>query len=707
MRRLEYGFPFPAGDRQTSDAFRKLSELWQGSTPEKWLRTALANILGGTPPQASLWGFGCYLLETLLGTTLWEQFQKDCPAGQPLELVLEWTPDDWELNRLHWELMRFENAFLAEQRSPEVSLVRRVHVPSRIVPSPLSIEPRVLFVVGTDLEDSRIRAGAEYLGLLRQLNMQRRALHHRILIGANGEELQEALKRYKPTILHFTCHGDWSGIQLKPNRETATAQEERDGFKRWNAQELYYLLEGAQVPLPAVVVVNACDSALGRPPSAEERSEGKAPPAPFAAELTRLGIPMVVAMAGRIADHAGRLFTRRLYEALLDSPADTPVDLGLAINTGRRAGLQLSGGNHSTSDWAFSQLLVRGDAEPRLSLKDARNATVRAKVAKGFQVNVPFCDRLEAFRDFERWLDSDSYGRPPFVIQGPDLEPQPVKYGATRLLEEFAVHALHSDYLPVLVSFPETDAPTPMMFLQEMRTKLQTARRAWELPNAELEVHRLLLRQKNPEQSLHPELDAELNIDRTLGASVLRLVLSMDLTKLARDANCKGVLLLLDGIHTWNPLLGPLLRMVEEGLSFNDLSTSVVVSCRRCPLSNASADRLIKDFVERRNIERHRIGKFPDALEALIYNQYLLQSHPPRVLDPDDRKAPELVELTFRKYVGGMPAQLHDNPMLTGMLEVFSQSKVLLSADDQGFMQACLQKSPAPKTPSESGGKSS
>ncbi|RYZ39010.1 MAG: CHAT domain-containing protein [Myxococcaceae bacterium] len=704
LRRLDNGFPFPSVDGAL-DGLAEVTALWQGTKPEKGLRGAFTSIHGGTPARGHLWGFGRYLLETLLGGNFWRQLKGRCPPNESLELVLEWDAGEWELSRLHWELMRDDAGFLAEQHAPEVSLVRRVPV-SKPFQTRAPIDLRVLFVLGTDLADPQIRAGAEYLGLLRQLNAQQRSLHHRVLIAANGEDIAEAVKRYQPTVLHLTCHGEWGSIHLKPGREAAPS-EEKDGFRRWSAQELHQLLLGTGAPLPTVVVVNACDSASGRPPFRQEEADALTS-ASFAVELAKLGIPMVVGMAGKVADHACRLFTRRLYEALLDGPSDTPVDLGLATNTGRRAGLQLLKGNDATSDWAFSQLLVRGDTDTRLELTNARQATARARLANTFRVRHPFCDRLDAFRDFERWLDSGHCEASPFAIEGPAKEPAPLKYGATRLMNEFAVHAIHSDYVPVLLNFPDgsTEAPTPDMFLKELRVRMNTVRAQWGLPATQSEIHRLLLRANNPAWPLHPELEAELAVGARTDPSVLRLALSIDLAALARDTQCKGALLLLDGIHAWSPLLSSLLRMLEDRLVFEGQTTPVVVSCRRWP-DNAPVDALIKGFLERKVVTRHRIDRFPEALEPLVYNQYLLLREPPLVPNPSERKAPGLVERTFKKHVAGMPSQLHENQGLDDALEILSDEQFLLLADDQATMRARIQGTPATSTSSRSGGQGS
>ncbi|RKH17256.1 CHAT domain-containing protein [Corallococcus sp. CA047B] len=694
LRRLDNGFPFPTEDGAL-DGLPEVTALWQGMKPEKGLRGAFTSIHGGTPTQGHLWGFGRYLLETLLGGVFWQQLKGRCPKNESLELVLEWDSGEWELSRLHWELMRDDTGFLAEQHAPEVSLVRRVPV-TRPFQARAPIDLRVLFVVGTDLTDPRIRPGAEYLGLLRHLNHQQRALHHRVLIAAHGEDLAAAVKSYQPTVLHLTCHGEWDSIHLKPGRE-APPSEEREGFKRWSAQDLYQLLQGTGVPLPTVVVVNACDSAKGRPPMPQEDPASATAQASFAVELAKLGVPMVVGMAGEVADHACRLFTRRLYESLLEGVPNTPVDLGLATTTGRRAGLQLLDGRHATSDWAFSQLIIRGDTDTRLVLKDVGQASVRLRIANTLRVNHPFCDRLEAFRDFERWLDSGRCEWNPFAIVGPAMEQPPVKYGATRLMSELAVHALQSGYVPVLFGFPEgsTEAPTTERLLTELFKKLRDLRNDWGVgPAKDSQLRALLLREKSPAPPLHPDLDEALTLGGPTDPAVLRLALAMDLAALAKDTQCKGALLLLDGIHTWSPALSTLVHLLEHRLIFEGLTTPVVVSCRRWP-GHPQADGPIKALLERATVERHDISRFPEALEPLIYNQYVLLREPPQVPNPAMPNVAMFLETYFKDLVKGLPSQLHGNAGLDAVLKALGTSKMLLQADDQATMKALLRGTPA------------
>ena len=68
---------------------------------------------------------------------------------------------------------------------------------------------QVLFVVGSDPADPEIQAGMEYLGLVRRLDHAGISFHSRVLLRASSERVKAAIKSFKPSIVHFICHGDF------------------------------------------------------------------------------------------------------------------------------------------------------------------------------------------------------------------------------------------------------------------------------------------------------------------------------------------------------------------------------------------------------------------------------------------------------------------------------------------------------------------
>ena len=76
-------------------------------------------------------------------------------------------------------------------------------------PQQFEFPPRILFVVGTTLNDPSIRPAAEFLGLLRELRDSGRRIRARVLENARTEELERVIRVFRPYVVHFICHGDW------------------------------------------------------------------------------------------------------------------------------------------------------------------------------------------------------------------------------------------------------------------------------------------------------------------------------------------------------------------------------------------------------------------------------------------------------------------------------------------------------------------
>jgi hypothetical protein len=70
--------------------------------------------------------------------------------------VVELSSPDPDFHRLPWEMTRSPEGFLA---AVPVAFVRVV--PSAGSAGSVTVAPRVLFVVGSDLQDKRVKPGAE------------------------------------------------------------------------------------------------------------------------------------------------------------------------------------------------------------------------------------------------------------------------------------------------------------------------------------------------------------------------------------------------------------------------------------------------------------------------------------------------------------------------------------------------------------------
>jgi hypothetical protein len=125
---------------------------------EAALAALAARLAAKQPREGEVQGFGQHLFQVLIGEALWGQL----PGGPPSAIELLCT--DTEFARLPWEIMHGPGGFLAEEG---IAVIRIA--PANSGETSVTVRPRVLFVVGAELHDPRIRAGAEYLGLLRRL----------------------------------------------------------------------------------------------------------------------------------------------------------------------------------------------------------------------------------------------------------------------------------------------------------------------------------------------------------------------------------------------------------------------------------------------------------------------------------------------------------------------------------------------------------
>lgn len=411
--------------------------------------------------------FGRYLFATLVGDVLWEAINEQAKA-QPIELALSWK-DDYLINRLPWEMMHGKDRFLAAE--PEVAITRRVAGTTQNL-TEISA-PRVLFVVGSDLaKDDRIKPGAEYLGLLRSLKPGARLrLKTHLLLQASPRRLRAAIKWFNPTVVHFICHGF-----ANPDQETFInlMTDEGGGVERVNAESLLKLLRpDPAAPLPQIVILNACYTAVD---NIDLYVKSGQVASPMAAKLVAgdghdSGVPIVVGMAGEVADQACRLFTRCFYQAILGGG-----EIAQAAAAGRRVGIIEEGLTDPTSslDWALPTLFMSaGVTEPRLQIEATPKEERWHEVAMEFAPPPypAFCGRLDFFEWYDCLMAGNSDDLPaPQQLNGDlqvlavSLEQKDKKYpdaqlGRTWLLRQFAANAALDGHLPILLNLHWIERP--------------------------------------------------------------------------------------------------------------------------------------------------------------------------------------------------------------------------------------------------------
>jgi hypothetical protein len=447
-RGLEFGLPLPPADeveRLPADA----PHLELCTNPEKTL-DAFEQIVERRTPDTKR--FGRYLFDTLIGSTAWAAMLTKAAPNQPIELSLAWPAEDAIFNRLPWEMMHTAGNFFVAQEA-RVAIVRRCPKTPQSIDA-VSTPPKVLFVVGTDLQKDVIQPGAEYLRLLQGLRDTDLdvSLRTRLLLRANVNSLAAAMKEFQPDVVHFICHGAYdqkrvSYLQLVDPENDARAAPVYPAA----------LVSALGSPLPSIVVLSACHTA-----DQDLRPVGQVS-APFAAALVAAGIPVAVGMAGRVMDQACRLFTRRFYEALLSNG-----DIAHAAAEGRRAAIRGGQTNPEQSvDWTMPTIFfAEGVRGTRVPIAPRETDQLWHAVSREFAPGSfpAFCDRLEIVERFDLLLADERTQK--VTLRSGDLQALfvsclcadgPQKYGRTWLLKELAAQAMRSGHVAVLVEKKEVD----------------------------------------------------------------------------------------------------------------------------------------------------------------------------------------------------------------------------------------------------------
>lgn len=364
----------------------------------------------------ALKAFGKYLFACLFGAELWQRIVTRA-NGAAMELAITWSAqgavkERAAIMRLPWETMCAGERFLATLSG--VAITRRVADCAQTMRE-LDALPKVLFVTG-DLNDSVIRPGAEFLGLLRNLSSLGLDLNlsTHLLLKASSEKIRKAVEWFQPDVVHFICHG---GYDAQGSYLMLLDDDKPKATKNCYGPALIQLLQrpievtacawpapaGAKgaimrmpdiIRMPDIVVLNACSTAAA--PSDEYGEAGQIS-SPLAEELIQAGVPVAIGMGGEISDRACRLFTRRFYEALLKGE---PIEQATA--QGRRAGIIAHGMVHpdSSLDWALPVLfLADGVRTTAMRIDDAavRRARRIQQIAEGYapiDTHPIFCGRL-------------------------------------------------------------------------------------------------------------------------------------------------------------------------------------------------------------------------------------------------------------------------------------------------------------------------
>ena len=434
---------------RTGDAFRKLAHAVEAGNAKTYQAVA----------------YGRHLFDALLGPEGWATL--DTPvAGHPQVIELSWGPGP--LHRFVWELMHDGHYYLALRPQAPAAFVRLVKPPGAAggtgIPGPVTITrpPRVLFAVGSPLDDWQVRAGAEVMGLLREFERdscrQGTAVQARVLTNTSLARLRRGCEELDPDVVHLIGHGRWDGgdkvgkLTLTSDSADLLREPQADESESGEEHTAAALADAMGVTLgcmasgrsgPTLVVVSACDGGVA--------STGVG--LPLGAELAASGVPIVIAMAGAISDTACRVFTRSVVASVARGK-----DFTEALATGRFAAFAYAKNTPQYVDWALPAIFLRAELPEAFKLADPQAMeAVRNFIRVHDHIDNPlFAGRHELLDDLDALLGQ---GNPGVLVLHSTY---PRRVGGTRALRELAAEAIRKGHLPVRIgSFLSTDdAPT-------------------------------------------------------------------------------------------------------------------------------------------------------------------------------------------------------------------------------------------------------
>ena len=676
----------------------------------------------GPPRIARL---GHYLFDVLLGPARWAQIQQHAEelGATSIELALRLPPDDRDLNRLNWEMMCSDAGFLA-RRTKKLSVAITRQVPRRNrdpatrgePPAPLGVPPRVLFVVGTSLSEDQIRPGAELSGLLRNA-CGGRAMSYRVLQRTSPRTLKQVVRTFRPDIVHFICHG---AVDKDRGFYLDLQTDEPDADPRRFAEQLFEDLD-ADGEHPTIVVLSAC--LTGGAPGASCGAVGGHLAAPLAERLVAAGIPIVVGMAGRVADITCRLFARRFGQAVIQGEPlvqATAVARQVAFVEGRD-GL-------TNADWAFPAIFVAdnvpADYTPVEPATDTDTwATVERWITSYCLPREPiFCDREDHLRRFHRMFESTAEdGSVRKLVLALFTDTNKPGYGRTRLLQEFAAQGLREGHIPVMLAFAK-EPRQPVRNLEALTR---------EFARSILEVRVSVIGLDGPAS---PQLDAILDgreavkLDPVLGAralwgeqgeltaSVISHAIRRDLAMLLADARRQvgffardrsQVVVLLDNVDELEQTLVDLLFLPTGGLFNGDglglPNQSPVPVVMTCSLGG-NADGCLRPLndgpVRPSWLRVAQLGPFSsNGEDMLAYELVLLHpledqrmpifegisDKPWAFNDEVEKPLREEWEGHYRRRLMGMPANLATDDFYD-LIAISKTANFTVSADDEVWL---------------------
>lgn len=625
--------------------------------------------------------YGRYLFDSLIGHGAWQRLCGSCQEGGTLEVALRWAAGEHDLHAPLWEAMHDGNRFLSAYGSCAIAITR-VIADAGATATPITSAPRILFPVGADLADPAIRPGAEFMGVLRAVRSSGNPLIPFVLQQASLRSIAQAVVKFKPDAVHLICHGRLVGgeprLILIPDDVTAAVTE-----VPVSPEQVYAGLAGAGGRVPQITVLSACETGAG---GIAERA-GSESATPFAVGLVRAGVPIVVAMSGRVADTACRLFSRRFAEALTNGE-----ELVAAVANGRRAAY-IETDTPTTIDWLLPAVFLSAEVEAGYAPVQAdAGRLLRERLAEfGLAPSLPvFCGRHHFFDAYERLVDPNDGLSTVFAYW---QEPKGV--GKDRLMSELAARALTDGHVPVIVKQADGWPRTPTQAGVQFGIAIDDARKHLGLDSATssfLELATAVIGYPQSAPTSRATLRAALAEIKARDeaqpegvgiAGGIADAVHEDLARLAADARAAGLLeptatlfIVLADVDEWDKgramVLDELLG--TTGLRIGGAKVPVAGTWK----SSGAAGESLEE--ERRESQGQawkmfiKLARFKDQEELLAYQWVLL--HPRKaedqngsgsgkvwvVQEPDGRWVDQ-----FREHIQGLPGNF-----VTPMFEVLA-----------------------------------
>jgi hypothetical protein len=688
--------------------------------------------------------FGHYLFDALIGPERWSEIQRLATGlgGGTIELALSWSPADADLHRINWELLHADDRFLAGGAAGMHVAISRV-VPAKDGPAPASgagsahsprqlrSPPRVLFAIGTKLTDPNIRPAAELVGLLRRIDGTGGSIRYRVLEHASRTTLGAMIADFRPDVVHLICHGGFH--RGRPYLELRS--DEADGDPRCFAESLLNLLQ-VDGELPPIVVLSACYTAsaagvlsyLGQDVSAtaaEDRVRlgGAHETAPLATRLILGGVPIVLGMAGRVADMTCRLFTRQFGAAIVNGES-----LVVATAQARQATFAEGRDPVTTVDWAFPAIFmdsrVPDDYVPLPRRADRFGPRV-ADWIKAYNVseNPVFCGREEFIAAFHDLFAKPGPRAPRHQVLAAYVKTTAPGYGRSRLLKELAVRSLREGHIPVLLTFSGSRSEPPAtlpQLAQAFSAEIDRIRyEIFELSQSAAKYLPIL--QESPAEAVSPSVDADELVrmyrrDGGVSLKVLRRFLRQELAALLDDVraevdffrNAQGqVVVLLDDVDRYGEVVEPLFAQPDGLINEFGMGTrthpvpTVLAFSLDHPTSGAIL-RGISDGPGHPSVRPMELRAFDDPEHILACEMVLLHPYSENILrgvsgkawafnDAVDEEIRERWEGRFIDRLQGLPIGF-SSPTFYATAQDANDYQFVILADENDWLDKVLRR---------------